>query len=189
MTKKLIQPGNTKLKGMYMFNLPASKEVCNRICKGCYAIKEQVRFPAALAARTERYNASLEDSFPATVTKELGRLRKRPQYFRIHASGDFYAQDYINKWYSIASANPDITFYAYTKRMKDFDFSQLSNLSNVMLIDSLHFKKLNYGPEEKAPDGAFICPDHKNETQCGVTCTYCMTKEGAHTNGVFFIQH
>lgn len=189
MSKKLIQPGNSKLKGMFMFNLPANKEVCNRICKGCYSIKEQVRFPSVLEARTKRYNASLKEDFAPVVIKELGRLHKRPKYFRIHASGEFYSQEYVNKWYTIAIANPDIIFYAYTKRMKDFDFKNLSALSNVMLIDSLHFKKLNYGPKDKAPEGAFICPDYKNKSQCGKTCTFCMQKTGAPAKGVFFVQH
>lgn len=32
---KLIQKGNSKLHNMYMWNMPATKEVCNRICPGC----------------------------------------------------------------------------------------------------------------------------------------------------------
>jgi len=189
MSKRLIQPGNAKLKDMFMFNLPANMEVCNRLCKGCYAIREQVRFPAVLQARTERHTASLGATFATIVTKELGRLRTRPKHFRIHASGEFYTQGYVDKWCDIATANPDITFYTYTKRIKDFDFSTLSALSNVMVINSLHFKKINYGTKEKAPVAAFVCPDNKKETQCGKTCTFCMKKEGAHSNGVFFIQH
>lgn len=185
---KLIQKGNAKLHNCYMFNLPATMEVCDRICKGCYAIKEQVRFPAVLAARTKRYEASVSDMFSKLVVNELTKLRNKPKYFRIHASGEFYSQEYIDKWTAIVKSDPDITFYAYTKRLKHFDFSELKALGNMVLIDSLHFKRLNYGPIDKAPEGAFICPDHAKETKCGETCTYCMDK-GAETKGVFFVQH
>ena len=36
---------------------------------------------------------------------------------RIHDSGDFFSQDYLNLWTSIAGANPEILFYAYTKEV------------------------------------------------------------------------
>ena len=185
---KLIQKGNSKLHNCYMFNLPATMEVCNRICKGCYAIKEQVRFPAALAARERRYEASKTDAFTVQVIKELQSMRKPPKYFRIHASGEFYSQNYIDRWSTIVETFPDITFYAYTKRKAHFDFSTLMAMPNMVLIDSLHFKILNYGPIGKAPAGAFVCPDHAKETKCGETCTYCMDKT-AQTKGVFFVQH
>lgn len=183
---KLIQPGNSKLNNTHMFNLPATKQVCNRICPGCYAAREQVRFPAILDARTKRLEASSSSLFASQIVAEISRLRNKPKYFRIHASGEFYSQDYVDSWITIANAHPSITFYAYTKRMKDFDFSVLSAMSNVVIINSLHFNKLNYGTIDQAPEGAFICPS-KTE-KCGDTCTYCMTKT-AQTNGVFFLKH
>ena len=36
---------------------------------------------------------------------------------RIHDSGDFFSQDYLSLWASIAGANPEILFYAYTKEV------------------------------------------------------------------------
>lgn len=189
MTKKLIQKGNSKLHNSYMFNLPATIQICNTICKGCYARKEQVRFPAVNKARELRHNASLQADFADTVKKELNSLRKKPKYFRIHASGEFYSQDYINKWVDIASDNKDIIFYAYTKRMSNFDFSPLQKLDNVVLINSMHHGRLNYGRLEKAPEGAFVCPSFDKNTKCGETCTYCMVKGKADVTGVFFKKH
>lgn len=192
MSKRLIQPGNSKLgANMYMFNLPANKEVCGRECKGCYAIKEQVRFPTSVVpARIKRYEASLQLDFSSTITKELSRVRNKPKYFRIHASGEFYDQAYVNKWASIVKKSPDIIFYAYTKRKKDFDFSKLTSLDNFILIDSFHFGRLNYGKKEKAPVNAFICPDLGDDaSQCGTTCTWCMEKPKAEKQGVYFVQH
>ena len=184
---KLIQPGNSKLHNAYMFNLPATKEVCNRACPGCYAAREQVRFPVILEARTKRLNASLDPTFSTTIITELTSLKTKPKYFRVHASGEFYSQDYISQLEVVAKEFPQITFYAYTKRINDFDFSALSALPNFVLINSLQFNKLNYSKLEDAPKEAFICPSSK-EVLCGEHCSYCMTKT-AQTNGVWFIKH
>ena len=184
---KLIQKGNSKLHNMYMFNLPATHAICNRICPGCYAAREQTRFPAILTARESRYTASIAPTFASTIISEINSLRTKPLYFRIHASGEFYSQAYIDSWYTIASAFPSITFYAYTKRLAHFDFSSLSSLPNFVLINSLHFRGLNYGPASSAPADAFICPSHSGAT-CGASCVYCMTKT-AQTDSVWFIKH
>lgn len=184
---KLIQKGNSKLHNMYMFNLPATHAICNRICPGCYAAREQTRFPAILTARESRYTASISPTFASTIISEITSLRTKPLYFRIHASGEFYSQTYIDSWYTIASSFPSITFFAYTKRLAHFDFSSLSSLPNFVLINSLHFRGLNYGPLSSAPTDAFICPSHSGAT-CGQSCVYCMTKT-AQTNSVWFIKH
>jgi hypothetical protein len=36
---------------------------------------------------------------------------------RIHVAGDFFNQNYFNAWLSVALANPDKLFYAYTKSL------------------------------------------------------------------------
>ena len=187
----LIQQGNSKLKaaGMLMFNLPATKEVCGKICKGCYAMKEQTRFPAVLIAREGRFTEAKQSDFVAKIQGELDKKRKKPKYFRIHSSGDFFSQEYVNDWQQIAEQNPDIIFYAYTKRCGDYDFSKVRDLENFILIDSLQYKQMNYGPISKAPKGVFICPEQKGaDISCGVDCTYCMTKT-AQTAAPFFVQH
>lgn len=183
----LIQKGNAKLNNTYMFNLPAIKEVCGRECPRCYAIAEQIRYPSALKVRQFRWIASARSNFCDKIHYELAQLKERPKYFRIHASGEFYSQDYINSWVKIAEANPFIIFYSYTKRLRHFDFSKFKALKNTVLIDSLHFDKLNYGSEDEAPKNAPICPVSK-DIRCGIECTYCMTKV-AEEKGIWFIKH
>ena len=189
---KLIQPGNSKLgKSMYMWNMTTSPVQCGRSCSGCYAAAEERRWPNVAKARQARYEASLQLDFVSRIKAELSSLKVLPKHFRIHASSEFYDQAYVNKWVSIASAFPTIAFFAYTKRLRDFDFSQLQSLPNVCIINSFHFGGLNYGKLERKPVEAFLCPDHKGNTgvQCGTTCTYCQTKGGADANGVYFLQH
>lgn len=184
---KLIQRGNSKLTGMYMFNLPATKAVCSMQCPGCYAAREQARFPSILAARSTRLEAAMQPTFASNVISELNSLRKLPKHFRVHASGEFFSQTYVDAWVQIAKAFPSVTFYTYTKRLKDFDFSNLSVLPNFVLINSLHFGSLNYGPLTQAPTGAFVCPA-SDTVRCGQHCTYCMSKS-AQSNGVYFRKH
>lgn len=176
---------------MLMFNIPASQEICNRVCKGCYSYKAYKIYPNVLPAQTARYEATKQLDFVAKVNKEIKAVRKPVKHFRIHGSaGEFYDQAYVNNWARIAKANPGITFYAYTKRMKEFDFSKLKSLPNFIVIDSFHYGGLNYGKLDKAPKNAFICPEQpKANVSCGVDCTWCMDKQGAEANGVFFKQH
>lgn len=188
---KLVQEGNSKLKdaGILMFNLPAGKETCGRVCAGCYAIKEQTRWPSVVVGRARRLEASKDASFPTRISAELAKRKQRPKYFRVHSSGDFYSQEYVNNWITIAQQNPDIIFYAYTKRKKKFDFTALQALPNFVLINSLQYKRLNYGKLADAPANAYICPDTKGSTtSCGVQCTYCMDKH-AEQAAPYFIEH
>jgi len=189
MKLELIQKGNTKLPNMYMFNMTTSIVQCGRVCPGCYAAREEKRWPAVAKARQKRYEASLQLDFVSRVKAELSSIKKPFKYFRIHASSEFYSQQYLNNWHRIAKHFPNIIFYCYTKRKKDFDFSLFENEPNVIVIDSFHFKGLNYGPLDKAPPNAYICPHQKKtDIVCGESCTYCMTKQ-AQTNSVYFIKH
>jgi hypothetical protein len=186
---KLIQPGNSKLPGMLMFNLPANYEVCNRTCKGCYAMREEQRFPSVKQARQLRYEAALQPDFASRIKAELNAKRKLPKHFRIHSSGEFFSQPYVNAWVSIAKAFPQVTFYTYTKRIKDFDFSAFKALPNTVLINSFHYGGLNYGTLNRAPKNAVICPHQKGSSVvCGQSCTKCMSKSAEQT-GIFFIKH
>ena len=189
---RLIQKANSKLgKNTMMFNVPATAEVCGRVCKGCYAHKAYRIYPNVLPAQELRLEASKRDDFVQVVNGEISRLRNTPKYFRIHGSaGEFYSQEYVKKWIAIVKANPSLHFYVYTKRLKDFDFSALKALSNIAVIDSFHYGAVNFGTKEEAPKGTFICPHQKGaNVQCGVDCTWCQRQEGAATHGVYFIQH
>ena len=52
---------------------------------------------------------------------ELSHKRYRGgKYVRIHDSGDFFSDEYLEAWIYIARVIPDITFYAYTKEVSRF---------------------------------------------------------------------
>ena len=194
--EKLLKYENMKLKNQLIFTLPATKEVCSMVCKGCYAAKAQVRFPKALAYRERMLERSKQDSFAQEVIDEIQQFKKPIEAVRVHESGEFYSQDYINKWFTISKQLPKQKFYAFTKRKKDFDFSKLESLPNVVIIDSLKFGGLNYGSEAdmvklKVEHGAMICPatfKGASKDTCGVSCSWCWDKK-AQQFGTVFIKH
>lgn len=187
---------NHKLKKQFIFDLPAGQEVCGRVCPGCYAQKAQRIYPAVTPARNRRLEISKSKTFVSSISTELTQTKKQFKYVRIHSSGDFYSQEYIDKWTAIAKAHPEIKFYAFTKRMKEFNFTKLMSLKNTSIIDSLKFGRLNYGNKEemtalaKKHNNVTICPDTMGDKNaiCGVTCEYCMTKD-AQNKGILFVQH
>ena len=189
MTEKLLKWENAKLKNQFIFTLPATKPVCGRTCPGCYAIKSQVRFPKALAYRERMLARSKQDDFAATIIDELTKSKRTIEAVRLHESGEWYSQEYVNKWVVIASSLPNLKFYTFTKRMKDFDFTALMALPNFVLIDSLLFGGLNYDILEKLDPTRFICPaTTPAKAICGMTCTYCWQKS-AQVDSVQFVRH
>jgi hypothetical protein len=193
---KLIQQGNSKLVNQYMFNIPANAEICGRECPGCYAIKFYKMRETVRKGQDFRYEESKKDTFVQNINTELSAIKKKFKYVRVHgSSGEFYSQVYVDKWYEIAKTNKKITFYALTKRLKDFDFDKLKQLDNFVVIDSMFNGKINYGTAEELSDRLdtmFLCPatnkDTKDNTICGSTCVWCMSKV-SQNNGVLFIKH
>lgn len=186
---KLLKYENNKLKQQFIFTLPAGMSTCNRICPGCYAMKSQVRFPAALDYRNRMLIASQQPDFAQRIIAELSITRRSARTVRLHESGEFYSQKYISSWLTIATALPQFTFYAFTKRLADFNFSKLAALPNFVLINSLQHGGLNYAPLANLRSNVFTCPATTGHTvTCGITCKYCQTKK-AQQNGVQFVIH
>jgi len=96
-------------------------ELCKKIC---YSNKAW-RWQAVRQRRMENYVHSKSKDFPKAMIKLIQeRLEKKPfDKFRIHESGDFYSQEYFDKWCKIAEAFPNIKFLAFTKSYQ-IDFSK-----------------------------------------------------------------
>jgi hypothetical protein len=106
------------------FSLPAEVTCPNatELCKkNCYAKKAERAYKSALDSRMRNYKESKNTlDFGVKLFKWL--LLKQPKYFRIHESGDFYSQDYLDIWCGIAKLFPKIKFLAYTQ-MYDLDYT------------------------------------------------------------------
>lgn len=125
--KKLIPD---KLHKFIIFNLPAVLTCPFRTphCeKFCYARKAETAYPDCLPARKRNLKATLSPDFVDIMTAYIRRVMSGKAYrnaksvvVRIHESGDFYSQEYFNKWLAIANNCADIQnlqFMAYTKSL------------------------------------------------------------------------
>ena len=108
-------------------------------CRGvCYAKQGRYAMPNVLNARKYNLELSLQDHFAPMVIADLQRMRK-VNTVRIHDSGDFYNQEYYNKWCHIAKALPHITFYAYTKTINmDLWSNKPDNLKITQSLGGKH---------------------------------------------------
>jgi len=100
-----------------IFTCPNSTNMCRRFC---YAKKAE-RFIQVKKSRLSNVIDTVLDDF---IDKMVDTIRKRnTKYFRIHESGDFYNQEYLDKWIKIARRLPNVTFLAYTQ-MYHLDYSK-----------------------------------------------------------------
>ena len=79
-------------------------------------------------------------------------INGRPDYIRIHESGDFFTEEYFKAWCNVARQLPEVTFYAYTKELKTVKKYQDEIPENLVLtlsdggkhdnlIDKINIKK------------------------------------------------
>jgi len=142
--KNVFIRGNSKLgKDVLIFNLPPGGKKQGGVCRptawckeNCYAMKGLHVLPQVKKANTLRLSLALTDEF---VGKAIGELKRSSKpYVRIHASGEFFSADYIEKWIQICRAVPEKKFLAFTKsiHLKE-ELQKLARLPNVSLYESL----------------------------------------------------
>ncbi|MBW2970819.1 hypothetical protein KY320_01515 [Candidatus Woesearchaeota archaeon] len=120
---KMLKNGNSKLgEAIYNFNLPRSTCSCRtELCsKYCYAKKGHFRYENVVKCFGNNLVESKQDDFVKRMNAQIIYLDCK--YVRLHSSGDFYSQEYYEKWNQIAKANPDVKFLAFTRNIT-IDFS------------------------------------------------------------------
>jgi hypothetical protein len=86
------------------------------------------------ARETALQNAEDPD-FEMKLNQDLKEFKKRSKLIvRLHDSGDFYKQEYLDTWNRVATNHADVIFYAYTKS-HHLDFSKTPE--NMKIIQSL----------------------------------------------------
>jgi len=75
----------------------------------CYAASSE-RFPAVRKHRWENFRDILKG-------KEI-EIPKDAKFVRIHGSGDFFSQEYFDKWLEVCRKNPNVKFWAFTKSIR-----------------------------------------------------------------------
>lgn len=81
--------------------------------KGCYATMGAYLFSNVAKVFEQRLKLAQSPNFVLIMNAEI--KRRNVEKLRIHDSGDFFSVEYLERWLAIMRANPQCTFYAYTK--------------------------------------------------------------------------
>ena len=141
---------NSKLKktskqlGVRVFNfgIPAYKSASGKLTcpmadgcvKFCYAKKGAYIWSNVKPAFERRYELSKTDAFVDKMYDEI--VKKKPDYVRVHDSGDYYSKKYLNKWIDIANLFPEVKFYSYTNMVQMFLDTDLPENFDIIFSDS-----------------------------------------------------
>jgi hypothetical protein len=141
---------NSKLKktskelGVRVFNfgIPAYKSASGKLTcpfadkcvKFCYARKGAYIWGNVKPAFEKRYELSKTDRFVSEMYDEI--VKKRPDYVRVHDSGDYYSKAYLKKWIDIALLFPEVKFYSYTNSVLMLKKADLPSNFDVIFSDS-----------------------------------------------------
>lgn len=144
--------GNAKLgKHVYTFSLPAgytcpgaltclarADRATGRITDGedatvrCFAASDE-RYPETRAMRWSNREA-LRGLTADEMSQQLAdALPTDAPIVRIHVAGDFFSQDYLDAWISLAQSRPSTLFYAYSKSLP-FVVARLGEIPSNLVI-------------------------------------------------------
>jgi len=204
MSRSFLQKNNEKIQGACIFNLPTritcpgSTKCCRDICyaKGQERLYHHV-VPKYRAAMYEVAQSSkFKDIISAALTIEI--LSTDIRALRIHESGDFFSQDYLDTWVSIIKSFSQVSFWAYTKSYM-LNFKEALKLKNLNLRYSIDPTTI-YRPKQnmplsivanKKPIGFITCPSVLSKghaVKCVRDCRICLdTKKNVHflPHGIF----
>ena len=102
--------------------------------KFCYAKKGAYIWSNVQPAFEKRYQLTKTDEFVEAMNVEI--KRKRPDYVRVHDSGDYYSPKYLKKWIEIAIHNPSVNFYSYTNMVDMFHKTDLPPNFDIIFSDA-----------------------------------------------------
>jgi len=137
---------NSKLakSGIYGFGL-CPGQTCVKCSIKCYAVRGM--YNTFSRTMTAMWDKNLERTKSRKFTTEVSTYlwkHSKIKYVRIHPEGDFYSQEYLNKWIRVARLCPDVQFYAYTKALH-LSFAECpSNMKIVQSIGGEHDDKIDY---------------------------------------------
>ena len=171
---------NSKLKktskslGLRVFNfgIPAYKSASGKLTcpfadacvKFCYAKKGAYIWSNVQPAFEKRYQLSKTDDFVNKMNQEI--IKKKPDYVRVHDSGDYYSNAYLRKWLAVAIHNPSVRFYSYTNCVSMLKNANLPDNYDIIFSDSGKQKHLI---NEKKDRHTKIFHSHNDLVSAGYT--------------------
>ena len=127
---------------VFNFGIPAYKSKSGKLTcpmadecvQFCYAKKGAYIWSNVKPAFEKRYQLSKTLEFIDAMNAEINK--KRPDYVRVHDSGDYYSKSYLAKWITIAKQNPGVRFYSYTNMVDMILKTKLPDNYDIIFSDS-----------------------------------------------------
>lgn len=209
--RPLLINGNDKIgKGVYHFStLPTNKDytfkgrddddyitikgTCPCHCQGCYATKGNYRFQSCIRALGIRTWLAYNDIDFVKRAIKAQIIADNIRIVRLHASGDFFGNEYIACIHDIVASNPDTVFWTYTKNANaENAFDDLDNINIVKSV--IRGFGFNYGhcdyilklynALKAMGKSVYICRCGISKDQHCVNCGSCF-----RCDYVLFIEH
>ena len=103
----------------------------------CFSASQEVQYSNVYNLRKHNFDSLRKMSTGEMIDLINNSLPKNAGIVRIHVAGDFFNQQYMEAWYSVAVANPDKLFYAYTKSLRFWhSINEFPILHNFVLTAS-----------------------------------------------------
>jgi len=219
-------PAKISKKGNNAFSILAGPRFscpgATKACVECYAMKGNHHLPVVQTALGKNYlllkkmksNRSVK-STNNTIQLLTNLIPRSAELFRIHESGDFFNNWYINVWAKVVCQRKDVEFWAYTRSF-DLNFSKLVRQPNFLLWASTDFYNVReaerfvkrygnsgvkhaYGPwhDTEIPENSVICPATNGKLNvvgaCG-KCRLCLPRLNSKrkermTKNIVFMAH
>jgi len=211
-------PSKISLKSNNSFSMIAGPEFscpgATEACKNCYAMKGHHHMFNVQSALAKNWllirQFEKKKDVQGAVQALLKIIPERAKIFRIHESGDFHSQWYVDVWAEVIRRRSDINFWAYTRSFQ-FNYSKIIRRKNFTLwasTDEYNLKEANrfvkryensqvkhaYGPwkhDQEIPSNSFKCPAVTKQLSVEGACEKCMlcvVKDRVKKN-VVFLEH
>ena len=129
---------------VYEFNLPAGHSC--PYARGCKIkvdretgkfekIGKEFRCYAASAERFPAVRKSRWENLEAVLRNEHIKIPRDATHIRIHGSGDFFSQEYFDKWLLVCRQNPRVKFWAFTKSIR-FWVNRINEIPNNLCLQA-----------------------------------------------------
>ena len=146
---KIVKTGKKMNVRLFNFGIPAYMSMTGlKTCpfaqecvEFCYGLGGCYQFSNVKPAFEKRLAVTLTSNFITLATNEI--IRKKIEFLRVHDTGDYYSEEYLQKWFKIARLNPEVNFYSYTNNVEmikkskipenfDFIFSSYGKQKNLI---------------------------------------------------------
>ena len=202
---KLLSIGNNQKlgKNIGIFNLPqgitcpGKTALCQKIC---YACKAERCYKSARNMRLRNLmyiNDYGTEKFTEDMIEEI--KKSRVTMVRIHESGDFFFQGYLDAWVNIVKACSEVKFLSYTKSFmlnwqeaaKQPNWSILWSIDNTTTLPVPFLGPTCYlrTPTDPIPLKGVTCQHTSSKHYCGTECHICWNAHCHPAIKVYLDQH